>query len=119
MASKQSQAVEVFLGSRNRLQGTLHINGFARLDGSFEGQITGEGDLLVGANGSVKAEIRCKTILVQGEVTGDVWASHWLDVRSEGTLKGQVYAPQVTVAEGALVEGQLTMAENTPLRRPI
>ncbi len=111
MAKKQRGGeVSVFLGGDSSLEGMLTFSGQARLDGRFKGQINGTGDLIVGPAAKVEADIQCASVVISGEVVGQVKASQRLELRSPGQLKGDISAPLVVMDEGVLYEGHCSMA---------
>src|SRR5205823_14648302 len=72
------------------------------IDGKVEGAINLPGNrVTVGRNGQVAANITAREIVVQGRIVGNVTASDRLDVRSEGSLTGDVVAQRISVEDGA------------------
>ncbi len=64
------------------------------IDGKVEGSINLSGNrVTVGRNGQVAANITAREIVVLGKVRGNVTASDRVDIRSEGSLTGDVTAP--------------------------
>ncbi len=83
------------------------------IDGRVEGSINLPGNrVTVGRNGQVSANIIAREVVVQGKVLGNVTASDRLDVRSEGSLTGDVVAQRISVEDGAFFKGKID------IRRP-
>jgi len=83
------------------------------IDGRVEGTINLPGNrVTVGRNGQVAANITAREIVVQGRIVGNVTASDRLDVRSEGSLTGDVVAQRISVEDGAFFKGKID------IRRP-
>ena len=83
------------------------------IDGKVEGTINLPGNrVTVGRNGQVAANITAREIVVQGRIVGNVTASDRLDVRSEGSLTGDVVAQRISVEDGAFFKGKID------IRRP-
>ena len=111
MAKRQrSGEVSLFLGGGSSLEGALNFKGQARLDGHFKGSIKGSGELLVGPTAVVEADIQCTSVIISGQVIGDITASDRLELRAPGQLKGDISAPLVVMDEGVLYEGHCSMA---------
>src|SRR5437762_2232859 len=72
------------------------------VEGSVEGQIRITRDLRVGANGSVKATVEAQAIIVSGELIGDCTATSRVEIQSTGRLTGNIRAPKIVIAEGAM-----------------
>jgi cytoskeletal protein CcmA (bactofilin family) len=76
------------------------------IDGKVEGSITLAGNrVTVGRNGQVAANITAREIVVLGKVRGNVTASDRVDIRSEGSLTGDVTAQRISIEDGAFFKG--------------
>lgn len=76
------------------------------VDGKVEGTINLPGNrVTVGRNGQVSANITAREIIVLGKVRGNVNASDRLDIRSEGSLTGDVTAQRISIEDGAFFKG--------------
>jgi cytoskeletal protein CcmA (bactofilin family) len=65
--------------------------------------------LTIGPNGKIKAEVFAKSVVVLGEVTGNVTASEKVDIRDNGSVDGDIASPRVAIAEGAHFRGSVDM----------
>jgi cytoskeletal protein CcmA (bactofilin family) len=84
------------------------------IDGRIEGTLTFKDHrITVGRNGVVAANISAREVVIMGKVTGNVECSDRVDIRSEGTLTGDVVSQRISVEDGAMLRGsvQLTPAE--------
>ena len=59
----------------------------------------------MGRNGQVAANITAREIVVLGKVRGNVAASDRVDIRSEGSLTGDVTAQRISIEDGAYFKG--------------
>ena len=76
------------------------------IDGKVEGSISIPGNrVTVGRNGQVAANISAREIVVLGKVRGNVTASDRVDIRSEGSLTGDVTAQRISIEDGAFFKG--------------
>ena len=80
----------------------------------IEGQVDGKIELrqnilTIGPNGKIKAEVFAKSIVVHGEVHGNITASEKVDIRDNGSVDGDLSAPRVAIAEGAHFRGSIDM----------
>lgn len=83
-------------------------------DLTIEGQVEGTIELrdhvvTIGSNGRIKAQIVAKSIVVLGQVTGNLTATDRVDVRENGAVEGDVVAPRVAIADGAHFRGSIDM----------
>jgi cytoskeletal protein CcmA (bactofilin family) len=111
MAKKRGELEEKILDVDASMQGTITFKDPVnlRINGSFEGKLQTRGTLTIGENAKVKANIQGDQIIVAGKVTGDIQAMVSLSVIAPALIKGNIMAPQLSVTEGAILEGQLTM----------
>src|SRR5271165_5857975 len=76
------------------------------IDGRVEGSINLPGNrVTVGRNGVVSANISAREIVILGKVRGNMTASDRFDIRSEGSLTGDITAQRVSIEEGAYFKG--------------
>jgi cytoskeletal protein CcmA (bactofilin family) len=110
------------LGDRSTIGKSLFIKGEITgseslyIEGKIEGSINLPGDrVTVGRNGRVSAGIAARDIVVLGEVLGSCKASDHLDIRSEGSLCGDVVVSRISVEDGALVTGSIDIRKESVL----
>src|SRR5436853_1418650 len=76
------------------------------IDGRVEGSINLAGNrVTVGRNGVVSANINAREIVVLGTVRGNLTASDRVDIRSDGSLTGDVVAARISIEDGAFFKG--------------
>src|SRR5215471_9836091 len=76
------------------------------IDGRVEGSISLAGNrVTVGRNGVVAANISAREIVVLGKVRGNLTASDRVDIRSDGSLTGDVVAARISIEDGAFFKG--------------
>src|SRR5947209_4481824 len=95
------------------IKGEVSGNESLYIDGKIEGTLTFKDHrVTVGRNGVVQANIAAREVVIMGKVTGNVECSDRVDIRSEGTLTGDVVSARISVEDGALLRGsvQLTPA---------
>jgi cytoskeletal protein CcmA (bactofilin family) len=84
------------------------------IDGRVEGTLTfNDHRVTVGRNGVVAANIAAREVVIMGKVTGNIQCTDRVDIRSEGSLTGDVVSQRISVEDGALLRGsvQLTPGE--------
>ncbi len=76
------------------------------IDGKVEGSINLSGNrVTIGRNGVVAANISAREIVVLGKVRGNLTASDRVDIRSDGSLTGDVVAARISIEDGAFFKG--------------
>ena len=105
-ASERRQAA--WIGKAVRVEGKVVSSEDLTIDGDVEGSIeVGDHNLTIGEGAIVKADLLAKTITVSGAVTGNVRAVDKLDLRSSGSVEGDITAPRFAMADGATVVGKV------------
>jgi cytoskeletal protein CcmA (bactofilin family) len=76
------------------------------IDGRIEGKISvPDNRVTIGRNGSVQANISAREVVVMGKVSGNIECSDRVDIRSEGSVTGDVSTMRIIVEEGAILKG--------------
>ncbi len=107
------------LGPTLRFRGELTASEDLILHGGVEGSITHAQCLTVGAEGSVKGDIRARVIVIDGTVDGDLYATESVNIRATAKVRGNVFAPSVGILEGAFFEGQIDMQPAVTAMQPV
>jgi cytoskeletal protein CcmA (bactofilin family) len=110
---KEVEEIKAFLGQGAEFIGKLIFNGSVRIDGSFQGEIFGEGSLVVGEGAMIKANIAVKSIYISGDVQGDIDVKDKINIHSKGKFSGDVRTPVFIMEEGAIFDGRSQMAPIT------
>ncbi len=88
------------------------------VDGEVEGSITLTGQsLTVGPNGHVRANIDARTIIVHGQVNGNLRASDRVDLRKSASLTGDIATARIAIEDGAYFKGTIDIQKAEPMPR--
>ncbi len=100
----------VNIGKSVVIKGELNGSEDLTVEGHVEGRIElKDHALTIGPHGRIKAEIHAKSVIILGEVTGNIIASEKVDIRDNGSVDGDIVAPRVAIAEGAHFRGSVDM----------
>ena len=100
----------VNIGKSVVIKGELNGSEDLTIEGHVEGTIQlREHVLTIGPNGRIKAQVFAKSVIVLGEVMGNVTASDKVDIRDNGSVDGDIVSPRVAIAEGAHFRGSVDM----------
>src|SRR5215208_3277873 len=109
-ASLKMEKDIVNIGKSVVIKGELNGSEDLTIEGHVEGTIQlKEHVLTIGPNGRIKAQVYAKSVIVLGEVTGNVTASEKVDIRDNGSVDGDIVSPRVAIAEGAHFRGSVDM----------
>ncbi len=101
--------LNALLGRGSEFEGKLTFEGTVRIDGKFNGTIVTNDVLVVGEGAKVSAEITCGTIIVHGEITGNVRAKSAVELHHPAKMRGNVETPSLMIEKGVIFEGQAKM----------
>jgi cytoskeletal protein CcmA (bactofilin family) len=110
---KEVEEIKAFLGQGAEFEGKLIFNGSVRIDGKFQGEIFGQGSLVVGQGAMVQATIAVKSVYISGNVQGNIEVNEKINIHSTGRFSGDVRTPVFIMEEGAFFDGRSHMAEIT------
>jgi len=93
------------LARDDALSGKLQIKGTGHVLGNFSGQIDCDGDLVIGPEAHVEADIRSARVTIAGFVKGNVVAANRLKIMTTGRLEGDARVGALVVQEGGVHHG--------------
>ncbi len=106
---KPDSQLETMVGAESFFQGTLRSKGSIRVDGKIEGGVSADG-VIVGEQGEIQGDVSARSVVVGGKVTGNIHATETLELLAKSQVFGDLHAPQLVIAEGAVFEGSCLMA---------
>jgi cytoskeletal protein CcmA (bactofilin family) len=105
-AAATTTADQATIGKSLVIKGEVTGSESLYIDGRVEGSINLSGNrVTVGRNGVVAANINAREIVVLGKVRGNLTASDRVDIRSDGSLTGDVVAARISIEDGAFFKG--------------
>ena len=106
------------IGAKTTVKGEITGDEDVLVEGAVEGQVRISRDLRVAASGSVRANVEANSVIVSGEVLGDCTAAVRVDIQATGRLTGNIRAPKIVIAEGAVFRGNSDMSPRQGEARP-
>ncbi|MEM6531290.1 MAG: polymer-forming cytoskeletal protein [Myxococcota bacterium] len=103
--------VHTVLGSESTFEGKLAFDGTVRIDGKFKGEIHTDNILVVGPGARVEATVNVGSIVVNGEVHGDINAKQSVEIHAPGKVRGNISTPSLMIAKGVVFEGSCKMED--------
>jgi cytoskeletal protein CcmA (bactofilin family) len=118
-----------FLDEGSEIEGKYTFSGTVLLNGKFQGEIASPDTLIIGERGVVNATVRAGTLVVNGELVGNVHASERVELAGKARVFGDLESPVIVLREGVLFEGHCRMPKPgmteadrdgpvVPLKRP-
>jgi cytoskeletal protein CcmA (bactofilin family) len=103
--------VHTILGPESSFEGKLVFDGTVRIDGRFKGEIQTNNVLVVGQGAHVEATLNVGSVIINGDVVGDVNAKNSVEIHAPGRLKGNLTTPQLMIAKGVIFDGTCRMQD--------
>lgn len=110
--SQAAGAYEVtgVLDKGSEFEGTLSFEGAFRIGGVFKGKIYTNDILIIGEGAVVDAEIEAGTVILSGELKGQVKATQRVEIHHPAVFRGTIHTPSLMVADGVVFEGVSQMS---------
>ena len=109
--SKPQNRIDSLIGAGTKVNGDLHFSGGLRVDGEIEGNVIANAGkpstLVLSEHARVNGEINVTHLVVNGVVTGPVYAAEYLELQSKAKLIGDVHYKTLEIQLGAIIEGKL------------
>jgi len=94
------------IGRTLTIKGEISGSEALYIDGRIEGKINmPESRVTIGRNGKVDASIQAREVVVMGKVNGNIQCSDRVDIRSEGSVTGDISTVRISVEDGAALKG--------------
>jgi cytoskeletal protein CcmA (bactofilin family) len=103
-----------YLGASMVLAGELRCGEPLRIDGTVKGEVHCDQLLTIGEKGSVHASIEGDTVVIAGEVQGDIKARKKITLESTARVTGDLTTPGIVIQEGARLEGRIMIGGQAP-----
>ena len=97
------------IGAKTTIKGEIIGDEDVLVEGIVDGQIRVTRDLRVAPGGVVKATVEAQSLIVSGEIVGDCQATARVEIQATGRLTGNIRAPKIVIAEGAMFRGNSDM----------
>ena len=97
-----------WIGTDIVVKGDVSCSRDLTIDGQVEGTIeVGDNVLTIGEGATVKANLVARAVTISGDVTGNVAAREKVDLKSTGSVTGDIKTPRFAMADGAVVRGKV------------
>ena len=90
-------------------EGKLSFLGAVRISGVFRGEIYTPDTLIIGEGARVQAKIQAGTIIISGEVSGEIRARYRVEIHKPAIFRGDIHTPSLSVDDGVIFEGSSKM----------
>jgi len=105
------QSISTLISEGAVFDGNLKAPAYTRIDGQITGDVTVDEGLILGEKGSVLGNIITKEMVVYGTVNGNI-QTNTLEIKATGKVTGEILTQTLTVENGAVYNGSLSMSQN-------
>jgi cytoskeletal protein CcmA (bactofilin family) len=102
--------VVAYVGKGVTFKGEIKYDGTVKVDGTMEGEIETTGNLLVGADAVIRAQVKAGAVICRGQITGDIIAVTKVNLLASASVSGSVQTPMLSIEEGVVFNGTLEMS---------
>lgn len=97
------------IGNTIVIDGEINGDEDLTIRGTIKGRISLSASLFVENSGTVEADIETDTVEISGNVTGNIQAGDKVELKSDGRMVGDIKAPRILIADGAIFKGNVDM----------
>jgi cytoskeletal protein CcmA (bactofilin family) len=108
-AEREMAKINTVIGLGTVVDGNLTTKETTRIDGTVNGDIKSDGNIIVGDNGSVQGSITAHSVFVSGKVNGNVTVKDKIDITATGSIYGDIFTKLLSIDEKAVFMGQCKM----------
>jgi len=108
----ENSGLNAFLGVGTEYKGKLDFEGTVRIDGNFEGEISTEGQLILGRKAIISGTVTVGKLTSCGEIKGDVRVKEEAVFEKTSVLCGSLVTPVLVVEQGAVIDGAVAMTKD-------
>ncbi|MDD4568680.1 MAG: polymer-forming cytoskeletal protein [Tepidanaerobacteraceae bacterium] len=101
--------VDTILGKSAEFSGKIKSSGILRIEGSFEGEIECEQDLIITEDGRVNADLKARHAVIAGTYQGNILLQGKLEIKNSGKVTGDVKVGTLVIEDGAIFDGKCEM----------
>lgn len=111
----QLAGAPTLVGVGSRFEGRFEISGPMSLSGTVVGDGAVAGVLSIAREGHWQGNVTAESAVISGRITGDIDVAGKLEVGKTAAIRGRVRARLIAIADGATVDGEVTVTGNQPI----
>jgi len=108
-AQRSTSGTRNVLSSDVEIKGTVKFTNDLVVDGKIEGEISSDGNLTVGENARIRAEIKTGTLVVYGKIHGNITVTDRVELKAGAEIVGDIKAKTLAIEAGAIFVGKSTV----------
>ncbi|MFH1762345.1 MAG: polymer-forming cytoskeletal protein [bacterium] len=109
MGNDSGKQLHTIIGNGAVIEGTITLDHSIRIDGIVRGKLICAGEIQVGSNGLIEADIEVNSASIGGKVKGNLIAKEKIELESKANLTGDIKTKDLIINEGAVFQGNCSM----------
>ncbi len=109
MEKGHGKGLYTILGEGTVFEGSLIVPHNVRIDGAFKGKVESSEAVTIGKSGVVEADIKAKSAIVAGHITGNLTVEDRVELEEKSSLVGDLRARELVINESAVFHGNCSM----------
>jgi len=101
--------IETIIGPSVKVKGDFNSHGNIIVEGIVEGTLKTKGNLRVGSQAKITADVEAKEAKISGEVTGNLKIKGYLELSATAKVTGDIEAVSMSIERGAILNGKCAM----------
>lgn len=106
---KDMNRIETLIGEQCYIIGSFSGKGLLKIDGSIDGDLFCEDDIILGESGHIKGNIVCNNAYIHGIIHGNISCKSTLTIENCGKVKGDISVKKLLISEGGTLDGKCAM----------
>ena len=112
------EARESLIAADLMIEGKIEGSGHVRIAGRFKGDVHVDGNLALDAGAKLTGGVRASTVIIGGEMEGNISEATRVELLASGVLTGDLKAGSLTVAAGSRMRGQVEFGWDDTRKSP-
>ncbi len=105
-------SLDTVIGPGAELTGDVIVRAGARIDGHVKGNVSCQGELVIGKDGVVDGEVKAASAILSGRITGKLLVEGRVELSSTARMEGDVVCSKLVIEEGAFFQGHCQMSSS-------
>ena len=114
--------ISTVIGQGTEIEGNLNFHDGLHIDGTVKGSVKAigsKGVLIISELGFIDGDLHAPVIILNGTVTGNVFASNHLELAENAKVKGDLTYKSLEMSMGAEINGRLLHVEDVSTTSPL
>jgi len=113
----ESRGAAATIGKAVKVVGQIFSREDLYVDGEVEGTVEAlENKLTIGPNGTVRATVKAREVVVLGSIHGNVEAADKIEIRKDAKLIGDIRMARIIIEDGAYFKGMSEIVKPEPVK---